>query len=603
MKRFVLFILICTPLFSFTQSLERVEPPNWWVDMKHHEIEIMMYGKDLATLTPKIKYEGVKLLSHKAYENPNYLFITIDILENAAAGNVDIMLYSGDDLVITHSYPILERNPQRANIQGFNSSDVMYLITPDRFSNGNPENDNVPGLKEEVDRELLGGRHGGDIQGIINHLDYIKDMGFTSIWLNPILENDMETYSYHGYSTTDYYKVDPRYGTNEDYLKLCDLARDKGIKVIMDMIANHCGLEHWWMKDLPSEDWINQWPEYTNTNHRKTVILDPYATEEDRRQFFKGWFVPSMPDLNQENPSMAKYLIQNTIWWIEFAGISGIRQDTYPYPNMYFMADWTKAVMTEYPNFNIVAEEWYLNPVVVSYWQKGKDNPNDYTSDLKSLMDFPIQNALVKSLTEEENWHSSWNHVYEKLGLDYLYPDPMNMVIFPDNHDMSRIHAQLGEDVAKTRMAIAYFATMRGIPQFYYGTEVLMADSTGDHGEIRSDFPGGWPNEDPELTQEEEDFRSYMRKILRWRRDNEVIHNGELVHFAPEINDVYVYIRHSGDDRVMVVLNKNEETVSLSLDRYKKYFPQQTARDVISGTEMDLRNTITLMPKTAYILE
>ncbi|GLR15545.1 glycoside hydrolase family 13 protein [Portibacter lacus] len=603
-KTLLLAILACFIHIQLNaQSIERVEPPNWWIGMEYNEIEIMLYGKDLATLTPKFDKKGVELVSHKSFENENYLFVTIRISADAAPGSLKIDLYKNEKIALSHDYPLEARNPQRKNIEGFNGSDVMYLITPDRFSNGNTDNDNVDGLREKANRNLLGGRHGGDIQGIVNHLDYIKDMGFTSIWLNPLLENDMKTYSYHGYSTTDYYKIDPRYGSNEEYRNLCDVAREKGIKIIMDMIENHCGLLHWWMDDLPTKDWINQWPEYTNTNHRKTVILDPYSTDEDKKQFTDGWFVPSMPDLNQRNPSMATYLIQNTLWWIEYSGISGIRQDTYPYPDMYFMADWTKAVMKEYPHFNIVAEEWYTNPTVVSYWQKGKDNPNGYTSDLKSLMDFPLQHAVVKSLTEEENWHSSWNHAYEMLGLDYLYADPMNMVIFPDNHDMSRIHAQVGKDVDKTKLAIAYFATMRGIPQFYYGTEYLMADSTGDHGEIRSDFPGGWPGEKPTFTSEQIEFKKYMQTILKWRKDKEVIHNGKTLHFAPDNNDVYVFLRYINDDRVIILLNKNEQNVELDFKKYQKYFPKSKAKDIISKQEINLNNPLQLKAMTAYILE
>ena len=603
MKKLCFLIFFLSTTFIYSQSIERVEPPNWWVGMEHHEIELLIYGENLATLTPRINHQGVKIVSHKSYENPNYLFVTIDIADDATVGDVNIDLHQNENKVLSYSYPILQRNPQRKEIKGFDGSDVMYLITPDRFSNGDSSNDNMAGMSETANRNFIGGRHGGDIQGIVNHLDYIKDMGFTSIWLNPILENNMEQYSYHGYSTTDYYRVDPRYGSNEDYRALCDVARSKGIKIIMDMIANHCGLNHWWMDDLPTEDWINQWPEYTNTNHRKTVILDPYATQEDKDAFVKGWFVPSMPDLNQENNSMANYLILNTLWWIEYAGISGIRQDTYPYPDMDFMSDWTKAVMKEYPNFNIVAEEWYLNPALVSYWQKGKNNPNGYTSDLKSLMDFPLQDAVTQALVAEESWHSSWNKVYEILGLDYLYPDPTNLVVFPDNHDMSRIHAQLGEDVDKTKLAIAFFSTTRGIPQFYYGTEVLMADSTGDHGEIRSDFPGGWPGDEPEYSDEQIDFRKYVKDLLNWRKDKEVIHSGKLVHFAPSKNDVYAFVRHNEEDQVLVLLNKNKEEVTLDFDRYRTYFKKTSATDVVSGEQVMLSDRVTLKPMTAYILE
>ena len=409
MKR-ILFILTVVLLQSSTsygqQPIDRVEPPNWWIGMQYNEVELMVYGQDIASYSVSLDtYEGVTLKQIKQVPNKNYLFLDLKIDGNARPGNLTLRFTKNEAESVIHSYPLLKRDPESKNVAGFNSSDAIYLITPDRFVNGDTGNDTVDGLKEKADRTFKGGRHGGDVQGIVNSLDYIKDLGFTAIWINPILENDMQTYSYHGYSTTDFYKVDPRYGSNESFKSLCKEARDKGMKVIMDMIANHCGLDHWWMQDLPSEDWINQWPEYTETNHKKTVILDPYASKIDYKQFFDGWFVPSMPDLNQRNESMAKYLIQNTLWWIEYSGISGIRMDTYPYPDMYFMSDWTKAVMDEYPNFNIVGEEWVTRPTIVSYWQKGKKNQNGYTSYLKSLMDFPLQNALVTSLNKEKPGH------------------------------------------------------------------------------------------------------------------------------------------------------------------------------------------------------
>jgi len=384
------------------------------------------------------------------------------------------------------------------------------------------------------------------------------------------------------------------------------------MKVIMDMIANHCGLDHWWMQDLPSEDWINQWPEYTETNHKKTVILDPYASKIDRKQFFDGWFVPSMPDLNQRNESMANYLIQNTLWWIEYSGISGIRMDTYPYPDMYFMSDWTKAVMNEYPNFNIVGEEWVTRPTIVSYWQKGKENPNGYTSFLKSLMDFPLQNAMVTSLKKEKTWASSWTDLYEALGQDYLYPDPNNLVVFPDNHDMSRIYTQLNEDLDLYKLAMTYIATVRGIPQMYYGTEVLMKNpGTEDHGIIRSDFPGGWQGDTTDaftgegLSSEQKDAQSFVKTLMNWRKNASVIHNGKLMHFAPKNQDeIYVLFRYDEKDKIMVVLSKNTDDVQLDLAPYEEILGARlSGRNILSNTEFNEVSTLLVKAKSAMIIE
>lgn len=466
-------VFFCTHLTA-QNTIERVEPPNWWVGMEYNTIELLVYGQDIATFDVALKpYNNVRLQSVKKVANSNYLFITLQIDDTAKPGNLALEFSKNNAVAFEQLYELKERENNRKNIEGFNTSDAIYLITPDRFVNGDPDNDAVAGMVEKPDRKDKGGRHGGDVQGIVNSLDAIKDMGFTAIWTNPILENNMPSYSYHGYAITDFYKVDPRYGSNASYKEMVEKASEKGMKVIMDMIANHCGLEHWWMKDLPSDDWINQWDTYTQTNHKKTVVLDPpYATKKDTKEFFDGWFVPTMPDLNQRNTSMAKYLIQNTLWWIEYSGIAGIRMDTYPYPDMYFMRDWTAAVMAEYPDFNIVGEEWVLRPTIVSYWQKGKENTNGYTSELKSVMDFPIQHALSTSLNDAR----SWNAVYEELGQDYLYPDPNNLVVFPDNHDMSRIYTQLNEDADLVKLALTYIATVRGIPQIYYGTEILMGN-------------------------------------------------------------------------------------------------------------------------------
>ncbi|MRX62780.1 glycoside hydrolase family 13 protein [Maribacter luteus] len=616
MKR-ILFILTVVLLQSSTsygqQPINRVEPPNWWIGMQYNEVELMVYGQDIASYSVSLDtYEGVTLKQIKQVPNENYLFIDLKIDERTLPGNLTLRFTKNGTEPVIHSYPLLKRDPESKRVAGFNTSDAIYLITPDRFVNGDTGNDTVDGLKEKADRTFKGGRHGGDVQGIVNSLDYIKDLGFTAIWINPILENDMHTYSYHGYSTTDFYKVDPRYGSNESFKSLCKEASDKGMKVIMDMIANHCGLDHWWMQDLPSEDWINQWPEYTETNHKKTVILDPYASKIDYKQFFDGWFVPSMPDLNQRNESMAKYLIQNTLWWIEYSGISGIRMDTYPYPDMYFMSDWTKAVMDEYPNFNIVGEEWVTRPTIVSYWQKGKENKNGYTSYLKSLMDFPLQNALVTSLNKEKTWASSWTDLYETLGQDYLYPDPNNLVIFPDNHDMSRIYTQLNEDFDKYKLALTYIATVRGIPQIYYGTEILMKNpGTEDHGIIRSDFPGGWKNDKINaftgkgLSAKEKEAQEFVKKLMNWRKNSTLVHHGKLMHFAPKNQDeIYVMFRYDDKEKIMVVLNKNTKDMELDLKPYKEILGDQlTGKDILSGKEFTAAKKISVKAMGSLIIE
>ena len=427
--------------------------------MKDHNLQIMVYGQHIGKLNAHIHYKGVKLISTSCPENENYLFINLDISQKAKAGVIPIELSDNNQVIIRFDYPLLERENGSAERQGFNTSDVIYLITPDRFANGDPSNDLVEGYSETPNRNDKNGRHGGDIEGIKQHLDYISDMGFTAVWLNPVLENNMPKYSYHGYAITDFYKVDPRMGSNESYKSFCHEASEKGIKVIMDMVINHCGLEHWWMKDPPTTDWINNYQKpYIGTSHRKTIQMDPYAAPEDHDVFTKGWFVRTMPDLNPENQFMGKYLIQNSIWWIEYAGLGGIRMDTYVYPDEDYMTKWSETIMNEYPNFNVTGEVWHTNPAIVAHWQRGKVNSNGYISYLPSLFDFPVQNALRNALMSSDKGDSGWAILYEMLAQDFQYADPQQLVVFPDNHDMNRIYTQLGEDFAKFKLAIAFIS-------------------------------------------------------------------------------------------------------------------------------------------------
>lgn len=602
-------ILITLNVFSATIDLQRVEPMFWWAGMKSPDLQLMIYGESIATTEVSLEYPGVTLYSVSKVENPNYLFIDLKLDKNVKPGSFDIQFKKDGKNVESYSYELKARETGSAERMGFNTSDVIYLITPDRFVNGNPDNDQVEGMKEKPNRNDRDGRHGGDIRGIINSLDYLQELGFTAVWLNPVLENNMTQVSYHGYSTTDFYRVDPRYGSNEEYLELNEELDKRGMKLIMDMIFNHCGSEHWWMDDLPMNDWINNHPEYTITTHRRTVNQDPHASEADRSAMVNGWFVPTMPDLNQKNPFMATYLIQNSIWWIEYAGLEGIRQDTWPYPDKDMMAVWTEKVLEEYPKFNIVGEEWSLNPAIVSYWQKGKKNIDGYECYLPSLMDFPLQDAVSRGLREDEGWGSGLVTMYESLANDFLYPDPWNLVIFPDNHDMSRMYVQLGEDENLLKMAMAYFLTMRGIPQFYYGTEVLMTHPGDHHGDIRAEFPGGWADHKVNaltgegLTAAQKDMQQYLSTIQNWRKNKKVIHHGKLMHFVPE-NGIYTYFRYDEKEAVMIILNKNNEEKVLSTGRFREMLEgYSSGREIITDTPVSSLSEIKVPAKAALIIE
>lgn len=596
-------------LNTFSQKLERVEPMFWWAGMKSPELQLMVYGDKISKTDVEIKYPGAELISVTKVQNQNYLFLDLRLAENVQPGTFEIQFTRENKVVQTYLYELKAREKNSANRTGFNTSDVIYLITPDRFINGNPKNDWVEGMKEKTNRSNKNGRHGGDIQGIINSLDYLQKMGFTAVWLNPVLENNMTQVSYHGYSTTDFYKVDPRYGSNEEYRLLNDELDKRGMKLIMDMIFNHCGSEHWWMNDLPMNDWINNYPEYKITSHRRTVNQDPHASEADRSAMVDGWFVPTMPDLNQKNPFMEKYLIQNSIWWIEYVGLEGIRQDTWPYPDKNMMTIWTKRVLDEYPNFNIVGEEWTMNPAIVSYWQKGKVNSDGYKCYLPSLMDFPLQNAVSSGLRNDENWDNGLIQIYESLANDFLYPDAGNLVIFPDNHDMSRFFVQVGEDVDLLKMGVTLFLTMRGIPQIYYGTEILMRHEGSEHGNIRADFPGGWQGDKVDaitgvgLTAGQKGMQDYLSKIQNWRKNKSVIHNGKLMHFVPQ-DGVYTYFRYNKDEKVMVLLNKNETEKTVSTYRFSEIMNGcKSGKEIISDKLIEDISEIKIPAKTAMIIE
>lgn len=611
MKKLSIFIIaVAFSISTFALNVNRVEPTFWWVGMKNPTVQLMVHGQEIAATEISLNYPGVKIKSISRQDNPNYIFIDLVISPETKAGTFPIQFRKNKKEVVSYNYELKTREPNSASRKGFDGSDVIYLITPDRFVNGNPGNDAVTGMKEQPNRSHMNGRHGGDIQGIKNSLDYLAGMGFTSVWLNPVLENNMTQVSYHGYSTTDFYKVDPRYGTNEEYRELAQAIHQKGMKLMMDMIFNHIGSEHWWMNDMPSADWLNYYPEYKITSHRRTVNQDPHASDADKKLMADGWFVPTMPDMNQRNPFLLNYLIQNSIWWTEYVGLDGIRMDTYPYPDKFGMAEWTRRMLEEYPDFYMVGEEWAMNPAIVSYWQKGKVNADGYVSELPGLMDFPLNNAVVQGLKNAETWGGGLVTLYEALANDFLYPNPYDLVIFPDNHDMSRFYTQLGENADLLKMGVAYYATTRGIPQIFYGTEILMSNpGTEEHGVIRSDFPGGWAGDQVNaftgagLSAKQKDAQDYLRKVLNWRKTNPVVHNGALKHFAPE-NGTYVYFRYNQSGKVMVVLNKNQEAKALDTARFSEVMANCTSgKEIISGKNLTDLKTLNVPAMSAMIIE
>jgi neopullulanase len=609
---FSIIYFLSSPLVTAQEiSIQHVEPPFWWTGFKDNRLQLMVYGKEISKANVSLSYPGVTMQKVNKVENPNYLFLDLVIAPNTKPGKFDITFKINQKKAAQYSYEVLARKPGSATRRGFSSSDVIYLVMPDRFSNGDTTNDNVPGMKQGVKRSDPDERHGGDIRGIIDHLDYIRDIGFTALWINPLLENDQEKYSYHGYSITDYYKIDPRFGNNKDYLSLSGLCHSKGIKLIMDMVFNHCGSGHWWMQDLPSKDWINEWPEFTRTSYRAAILLDPYVSDADSIQFIKGWFDKTMPDLNQHNPFLARYLIQNSIWWIEYAGLDGIRQDTHPYPFKDFMSDWGKAVLNEYPNFKMVGECWLNNPGGIAYWQIDATNRDKYNSYLPCVFDFAMYDALRQGFMEKDGWNTGVCRLYDILTQDFVYPKPSDIVTFADNHDVGRYLTSQDKDIRKLKMAMAFLLTSRGIPEIYYGTEMLLTSDGGQgDGPKRKDFPGGWMKDTVNgftgagLTTEQKDFQNYLKKLVNWRKNEEVIHTGQLKHFIPR-DGVYVYFRFNDKKTVMVAINNNDTTSkTLDASRYSEFLKDfRSGKEIISGMEVSDLSNLVVPPKSVVIVE
>ncbi|MGJ4802969.1 glycoside hydrolase family 13 protein [Luteimonas sp. SDU82] len=609
MKRLGLLCLLLTCLLPLhAATVQRVEPENWWVGMQHREVELMLYGEDIAGLQARIAHPGVRVTGVQALENPNYLFVVVEIDDDATPGALEIELLDGDTVAARHPWRIDAREP--APPRGFDGRDAIYLITPDRFANGDPGNDSVPGMREGANRADPNGRHGGDLAGMRARLGYIASLGFTRIWPTPVLENDQPAYSYHGYAITDLYKVDPRMGSNEDYRAFAREARAHGIGIVMDVVLNHIGSEHWWMRDLPSRDWITNGGRFVPTNHRRTTIQDPYAAPGDRAGFTDGWFVEVMPDLNQRQPQLARYLIQNTLWWIESAGLAGIREDTFGYADAEFLSAWAKAVMDEYPDFDMVGEEWSPNPAIVAHWQRGKANASGHVPHMTSMMDFPLHIALRDALLRPATWESGWTPLYEALANDFLYPDPQALVVFAENHDTTRLLAHVDGDLGLWKLGMAYIATMRGIPQFYYGSEVLLrGPSERRDGELRADMPGGWAGDAASafsgegLDARQREAQDFVRRLFTWRKDATPVHAGSLVHYAP-VDDVYVYVREHVGRRVLVALNRGQDEARLDTARFSHALAgARSGTDVLEGRRIRFDTTLVVPARAPLILE
>lgn len=612
MNRVCIFqaIILLMTAFSSTdaQNIGRIEPPSWFTGMKEPSLQLMVYGKEIGSFNVVAEYPGVRVTTLIKTENPNYLFVNLDISREAHPGNVRFIFTRGKQN-LTYDYPLL---PHPAEVtRGFDASDVIYLLMPDRFANGDPSNDNIEGMIEKVNRSNPNGRHGGDLKGISDHLDYIKDLGATGLWLNPFLENNQPAFSYHGYSITDLYRVDPRYGSNEDFKNLVSKAHGLGLKLVMDMICNHIGSGHWWMKDLPSGDWIHQFDDFTRTNYRASTYMDPYSSEIDAYLMEKGWFDRTMPDLNQSNPLVETYLTQNSLWWIAYFGIDGIRMDTYPYPEKNMMSRWAKRVTDEFPGFFIVGEVWYQQEALTAYWAYDRINSDGYRSNLPSVTDFPLSLATHSAFTEPDSWTDGLARFYLTLSQDFLYPDPFRNVIFLDNHDLPRFFTQTGMRLDIFRMALPFILTTRGIPQFYYGTEIVMeGDKSRGDGNLRKDFPGGWAGDTKNaftgenLEGVEKEAYAFTKKLLNWRKEKEVIHTGKLKHFIPE-NNLYVYFRYNDDESVMVILNNSEkESRTITREKYSEGMKGFTKGvEIITGTEIEDIASFTISPKTAMIIE
>lgn len=556
------------------QSIQRIEPLNWWVGMENPTLQLVIYGPEIGKTDVQIEDKGIELVKINRVENPNYLFLDVKVAASAKPG-WSTLTFSQGKKKLTYRYELKQRD-QKVKAQGVNSADLIYLIMPDRFANGNKANDQVKGMLDmSLNRDSMYLRHGGDLEGIIGKLDYLQDLGVTSLWLTPVLTNDMPQASYHGYANTETYHIDPRFGSNDTYVQLGEQLHKRQMKLIFDVVPNHIGSYHWTVKDKPMSDWLNEWPSYTQTSYKDQTVFDPYASADDKKKMVKGWFVPTMPDMNEQNPYVQNYLTQSHIWWIETAAIDGFRIDTYPYNDLDFMAKWTDRIQQEYPNFTFFGETWVHGVANQAYFLGGKHVGQEVDSKLMGVTDFQLNYAIGDALNQKTEWTAGANKLYSTLASDYQYPTPERNVLFLDNHDKDRFFSVVGENVQKYKSAMAWLMTTRGIPQLYYGAEILMKNFSNPDGLLREDFQGGFAGDkmnkfSPEgRTKPEQDMWSYVQTLANYRKQHAVLQTGKTMQYVPE-DGIYVYFRYNEQQTVMVVMNCNDVAKEIKLDRFKE---------------------------------
>lgn len=607
---FAVIFLLCTSAYA---GVNKIDPPFWYAGMQNTELQLLVYGNGIGGASVDVSYPGVKVGRTVTLESNNYLLVYLVLDKNVQPGKM-ILTFTQGKKKEKKEYELKARDKKPEDRKGFDASDALYLLMPDRFANGNPGNDRIAGMAPyKVDREDPSARHGGDLAGIEKHLDYFTDLGVTALWFTPVLENNMTGGSYHGYATTDYYRVDPRLGSNEEYRSLIEKAHGKGIKMVMDMIFNHCGVEHPWIKDMPDKDWLNNPDHRTNfvqTSFKLPPMVDPYASRYDFLKMSDGWFVREMPDLNQRNPHVYRYLVQNSFWWIEYSGIDGIRMDTYPYADYEAMSNWMKELNDEYPNYNVVGETWVTEPAYTAWWQKDSRLSAPLNSNLKSVMDFSFYEKINRAKKEEtDNYETGFNRVYNNFVYDFLYPNPSMVLAFYENHDTDRFLGE-GQDLALLKQAVAVLLTTRRIPQLYYGTEVMMnGEKKKSDGYVRKDFPGGWERDARNAftpqgrTAVQNECYNYYRTILNWRKGNEVIAKGEMKHFSPQ-QGVYVYARQYKGKTVLVMINGRNEKTTLPLHFYTEILEgKREGKDIITGRAITFGETLEMAGREALIIE